>query len=116
MCFQAALESITVFFWFLEDRGLLDISNELHMFVLHIVFIPRLNQTIELFAQGWDNHPLRTERNRTPNQMWASGQLTYQPDMVDDFYGIDFEGPPAIEDDILGGVDTNHRILFQKIK
>lgn len=36
----------------------------------HFLFIPRLQEDLDLFWDGWDNHPLRTEGNMTPNQLW----------------------------------------------
>ena len=60
-------------FHYLEDTGLLDIENELHIFSLHYVFLPRLNRDLELFRRQWNNHPLRTERNQTPIQLYIQG-------------------------------------------
>ncbi|KAL2078033.1 hypothetical protein ACEWY4_025718 [Coilia grayii] len=54
----------------LEEEGLLDLGNATHFFCLHYVFLPRLQENLNLFRDGWDNHPLRTERNLTPNQLW----------------------------------------------
>lgn len=62
-------------FYFLEESGYLDLSNEVNMFCLHYVFIPRINQHLANFASGWDNHPIRTTRNRTPNQLWIRGLM-----------------------------------------
>ena len=53
-------------FWYLEENGYLDISNEIHLFCLHFVFLPRINRHLGLFQEGFDNHPLRTESNMTP--------------------------------------------------
>ena len=62
-------------FRYLEDQGLLQIDNELHLYCLHYVFLPRINQHLADFRSGWDCHPLSTERNRTPNQLWIEGLL-----------------------------------------
>ena len=48
-------------------------TNNVEMFCLHYVFKPRINQHLEQFVNGWDNHPIRTARNRTPNQLWMIG-------------------------------------------
>ncbi|XP_035988953.1 uncharacterized protein LOC118561136 [Fundulus heteroclitus] len=59
----------------LEEDGLLDISNTLHIFLLHFVFLPRLHRDLQTFTEGWNNHPLRTEGNMTPHQLWDLGLL-----------------------------------------
>ena len=62
-------------FRYLEDQGLLQIGNEIHLYCLHYVFLPRINQHLVDFRSGWDCHPLSTERNRSPNQLWIEGLL-----------------------------------------
>lgn len=59
----------------LEEDGLLDIANALHLFCVHFVFLPRLQTALKTFVAGWNNHPLRSERNRTPEQLWNVGHL-----------------------------------------
>ncbi|KAL3987754.1 hypothetical protein ACER0C_014869 [Sarotherodon galilaeus] len=49
----------------LEEEGLLDISNAAHLFCCHYVFLPRLEDDLNTFCSGWDNHPLRTENNES---------------------------------------------------
>ena len=64
-------------FHMLEEEGLLDLSNATHFFCLHYVFLPRLEENLNVFREGWDNHPLRTEQNLTPNQLWEVGQMQH---------------------------------------
>lgn len=54
---------------YLEDQGLLQIDNDIHLYCLHYVFLPLINQHLVDFRNGWDCHPLSTERNRSPNQL-----------------------------------------------
>ncbi|XP_013878870.1 uncharacterized protein LOC106528281 isoform X1 [Austrofundulus limnaeus] len=63
---------------YLEEEGYLNISNETHLFCCHYVFLPRLQEDLDTFRSGWDNHPLRTESNMTPNQLWVLGR-THHP-------------------------------------
>jgi len=53
----------------LEFEGRLNIDNPNHIFVLHFVFIPRINASLEEFRQGWNDHPLSSEQSYTPNQL-----------------------------------------------
>ena len=60
----------------LESRGQLDPLNEVDLFCLHWVYVPRVNHCLQQFTQSWNNHPLSTERNRTPNQLFVEGILS----------------------------------------
>ncbi|XP_073721934.1 uncharacterized protein [Misgurnus anguillicaudatus] len=59
----------------LEEGGHLDISDLTHLFCCHYVFLPRLQDDLNLFRNTWDNHPIRTEGNMTPNQLWVMGSI-----------------------------------------
>uniref|UniRef100_I3KBR5 Integrase core domain-containing protein n=1 Tax=Oreochromis niloticus TaxID=8128 RepID=I3KBR5_ORENI len=58
----------------LED-GLLDISDVIHLFGVHYIFVPRLRADLVTFVGGWNNHPLRTEGGLTPEQLWCTREL-----------------------------------------
>lgn len=60
-------------FLHMEEEGLLDPSNELHLFCLQYVFIPRINESLSEFCRAWNSHPLSTESNHTPIQLWLAG-------------------------------------------
>ena len=87
-------------FSFLEDNGYLSVNDEIDLFCLEFVFLPRINRHLCTFRDGFDNHPIRTESNMTPNMLWVLGQRNYRPcqgDHISDsdlmLYGVDFEGP-----------------------
>jgi hypothetical protein len=62
-------------FYQMEDEGLLDPSNPLHLFCLHYVFLPRINQSLHAFVNAYSQHKIRTEHNQTPIQLWIKGQM-----------------------------------------
>lgn len=62
----------------LEDEGHLDVLNEVDMFCLHLVFVERIDHALKVFAESWNNHPLSTEHNKTPNQLFVEGALQQQ--------------------------------------
>nr|XP_055057120.1 uncharacterized protein LOC129441490 [Misgurnus anguillicaudatus] len=66
----------------LEDEDMLDLTSTLHLFCCHYVFLPRLQENLDVFREGWDNHPLRTEQNLTPNQLWEVGQMEHPIERV----------------------------------
>lgn len=102
-------------FDFLENEGCLDIDSDLQMFCLHYVFAPRINNCWEQFIIGWDNHPIESARNMTPNQLWIRGLLGIANDdgtiakevwlneREQESYGIDYKGilPESTEGDDL---------------
>ena len=97
-------------FLFLEHSGILDPTDEVHLFCIHLVYIPPINQ----FIGQWNNHPVSTQCNFSPNQLWIQGMLHFRNSgykAVTDVtaskavnlfnhYGIDEEGPvPDMQSD-----------------
>ncbi|XP_053386142.1 uncharacterized protein LOC128550671 isoform X2 [Mercenaria mercenaria] len=81
-------------FYNMEDEGILDVSSELHIMLLHLVFLPRIQSHLDRFAEALRRRPLRTENSNTPLQLWLTGprndsSVHEQGNM--DAYGIDFE-------------------------
>lgn len=102
-------KSVTVLyyklFYFMEHHVLLDPLNELHLWALQYVYIPRINRSLEEFTNSWNNHPIRTAQHKSPLQLFVAGAILLQNSdlegldfSVDDSYGIDPDGPiPAVE-------------------
>ena len=59
----------------MEDSDILDPSNEVHLYALHYVFLPRINRQLKDFADGHARAPIATEHNKSPEQLWISGLL-----------------------------------------
>ena len=59
----------------MEDDGNLNCLNEVDMFCLHYALLPRINQALEGFVESWNNHPVSTCQNLTPNQLFIQGAL-----------------------------------------
>ena len=60
-------------FHFMEDTQILNISDEVHMYCLHYIFLNRINSSLHMFCDGWNNHPLSSEHGRSPIQLWVHG-------------------------------------------
>eukprot|EP00794_Sanderia_malayensis_P014733 gene14733-16268_t len=60
-------------FYFLENNDLLDPLDEIHLYALQFVYIPRVNRALDELQQDWAFHPLSSENNRSPRQLWHSG-------------------------------------------
>ena len=87
-------------FVYLEEHGFLDISNSLHLVVLRFIFTPRINRHLEMFVAGWDDHPISTASNKTPNQLWLEGLLNRNilEDETIENYGIDWQSGQYLEE------------------
>ncbi|KAE8227134.1 hypothetical protein CF326_g7607 [Tilletia indica] len=59
----------------LEAQHLLEVSNPIHLWALHFIFIPQLNHALAFFAGLWNSHPIRTQGlgDRSPMQLRAEG-------------------------------------------
>ena len=62
-------------FYYMEESGISDASNEYHMAALHFVYEKRINQSLETFKAGYNRAPITTERNQIPEQLWINGML-----------------------------------------
>ena len=59
----------------LETDGHLDCLNEVDLYCLHFVFLPRINSALNDFVESWNNHSLPSEHNLTPNQLFIRGAI-----------------------------------------
>ena len=59
----------------LEDAGIPDISNELHLWCLHFIYLPLINYSLSNFTAAWSNHPMSTMHGMSPLQIWMQGMI-----------------------------------------
>ena len=94
-------------FLYLENHNVFDPCNELHLYCLHFVYLDLINEALNEFCGEWNNHPLTTQTNFSPQQMWVRGMVmlcnssfTAVQDVIDPSnYGVDEDGPvPGQED------------------
>ncbi len=67
----------------------LDCTNDEHLFVLHHVFIPLINESLTLWKGAWNCHKLRTEHSHTPNQLLL-GFKEWYPHALDERHSLDY--------------------------
>ena len=91
-------ESVTKLFYrlyyFMEDQRILDPTNDSHIYTLHFIYIPRINKSLSVFREGWNNHSIRTEHGHTPEQLFVSGALQLRQSGItalDFFENVDSE-------------------------
>lgn len=71
--FEGCIRLFYDLFYYLENQGLLNPDDEGHIWTLHFVFLPIINKQLQNWRHSYIHHPLRTEHNRTPIQLWISG-------------------------------------------
>ena len=111
----------------MEENDLLDPLNDLHLYVLHLIFLPSINNALRELLQDWNNHHLSSEHNFSPYQLWRLGLNSYQISNSEEFnelrkngwesFGIDYEGPlPSEEDDDVIVPGINFPLTHYKIQ
>ena len=119
-------------FYSLEAERLLDPSNEIDVFILHCVFLPKIQCVLDGFLNAWNNHPIRTERNLSPKMLWFSGLFEPLnqsrhgirciteglPSEGLELYGVDQDGPLPEEDcdSMVNVPETMHPLSSDELK
>lgn len=73
---QNISQSFIATFYELEEEEVLNPDNEVDIFCLHVVFIPRVNKCLAEFQGSWNNHSLSTEGNMSPLQLCVLGLVS----------------------------------------
>ena len=68
-CREKVLDKYIFLFDSMEKSGILDIDNDVHLFALHYIYLPRIGNDLKIWKEAHNNHPLRTENNKTPLQL-----------------------------------------------
>ena len=48
---------------------MLDPSDNADLFLLHSIYLSRVNKSLLDFVRAWSHHPIETERNRSSRQI-----------------------------------------------
>lgn len=54
-------------FNFFESEGIVDVDNEMYLWALHYMYLPRINRDLTEFCNRWNHHGLRTEMHQSPD-------------------------------------------------
>ncbi|KAL3875389.1 hypothetical protein ACJMK2_033342 [Sinanodonta woodiana] len=85
-------------FMFMEDLGLLSSSDEVDLFVLHFVFLPQIQRSLDEFYNQWNYHGLSSIGHQSPLALWMQGALLHLDNTGHDainmeHFGVDHNGP-----------------------
>lgn len=87
-------------FYHLEDTGMLNTDDIVHLWCLHFIYLPYINSALATFIDGWNHHPMSSANGLSPLQLWMRGMLANynsghqitqemygnQPDYVSTYY------------------------------
>ena len=68
--YSSVTSTFAIVFDTMEANEVLDPLNKVDIFCLHYVYVPRINQALTTFAHAWNSHPLSTESNHSPLQLY----------------------------------------------
>lgn len=102
--FRCVCSTFHSLFYHLEASGCLIPDDLVDRYVLHYLFLPRINVCLTEFACGWNHHPIRTEHNWSPRRMWFNGMV--DPSNVEQVAIRDVIDPLPAGDVHLFGVDN----------
>ena len=94
----------------MEDVGILNPISESDLWCLHFCFLDLINHKLKEWVGLWLRHPLSTEHNLTPLQLWVQGHFESAgfgfEQRISDDYGIDWEGPVSTDSSCEGDIDV----------
>ena len=76
--FSGCLVQYYGLFYHMEDIGILNVENQVHIFCLHYIFLPRINSSLQQFLSAWNNHPMSSMSQMSPSQLWMDDWHTTQ--------------------------------------
>ena len=106
----------------MENIFILDRTNFIDIFCIHIIFLPRIQRALDEFRDGWNHHPLSTAKIKTPYQLWMEGMMNKKLEEQcgvrtflsnndtnenNDLFAVDVSGLPV-------GEDKNNILPFQE--
>ena len=103
-------------------RNYLNPDNKFRCYTLHYINLSRINQSLEVFKDGWNHHAVRTEHNLSPHQMFVQGALQFQRrglhalvffNHVDNIYGVE-DDDSAVEDEYTVHIPPNRFSLTEE--
>ena len=73
--YSAVLQLFYRLFYFLENTGILDPQNTVHILALHYVYVPRIQESLQSFLYGWNLHPISGCCGHSPLYLYTNGML-----------------------------------------
>lgn len=98
--FMAVSQLYYRLFYHMECTGLLDPLNCVHLYALHFIYLPRINNALTEFIKGWNKHTLSKTGGHSPLKLYTKEMIRLRQsnlpafdyfDSVSEFYGSEDE-------------------------
>ena len=107
--FRSVSSSFVSVFNELENLDALNPQNEVDLFCLHRVFIPRINSALVEFQAAWNQHALSSENNLSPLQLYTA--YAQNSELFDEVTDPDFYGQDTYSESDSSGEDESSVIV-----
>ena len=95
-------------FQFLENSNALDSLDEVHLWALHYVHLPRINASLHEFKSQWNHHGLRTTGHQSPLALWYNAMARDESNVINwQTYGIDNDGA-------ISNIGSNNNVVVRE--
>jgi hypothetical protein len=94
----------------MQLQGLLDTANEVDIFALHLVFLPRIQNALDRYISMWNHHKIRTARNMSPELLFKIGVAKVNYKVVNltaellEWYGVEIDEETEETEEEMEGV------------
>ena len=99
--YRCAASTYHELFHSMEAIGVVDPDVEIDLFILHCLYLPRINNSHEEFSKAWNRHPMRTEDHWSPHKIWINSIVRGDYEEIEtpdlDEFGIDEDSPVSEE-------------------
>lgn len=95
----------------MEDVGLLDPADEIHIWCLQYVYQPRIDHHLQLFLEGWNRKPIRTANNKSPTRLWFSGLYAIANSQYTIAYELQQDEVQVIFNIVISAI-TGHKLYY----
>ena len=75
--YQGVLALHYQLFYFMEEEQILDPLDELHLIALHHVYLPKIQEKLDIWSRAWPQHRMRTTEH-LPSECGWQGNLKAQ--------------------------------------
>lgn len=87
-------------FYHMEDAGILNSDDPIHIWCLHYIYLPYINSSLANFVDGWSFHPMSSQNGLSPRQLWMQGMLQH------------YNSGHTITEEVYGGQADNYVSSF----
>ncbi|XP_045176804.2 uncharacterized protein LOC123537228 [Mercenaria mercenaria] len=71
--FQSCTTVFNRLFHHLESTQQLDLSDNVQLWCLQYVYLPRIQKALDRFREAWNHHKMTSEKGRSPHQLFIEG-------------------------------------------